>query len=68
MTFQTLRRLDLVCAVAILGAGVLLFLVLPWSAKAWVAPVTALAGLLNALLFMLLRRIVRGRSQSAARS
>jgi hypothetical protein len=68
VTFQTLRWLDIVCAVAILAAGVLLFLVLPWSAKVWVAPVTAFAGLLNALLFMLLRRVRRGHSQPAARS
>jgi len=68
VTFQTLRWLDLVCAVAIFAAGVLLFLVLPWSVKVWVAPATAFAGLLNALLFMLLRRVVRGRSQSAAGS
>ena len=67
MTDRALRLLDLVSTVAVFAAGVFLFLVLPDSTQLLAVPVTIVASLLNTLLFVLLRRLVRGRSQSAAR-
>ena len=65
MTKRALRLLDLAITVANFGAGIAVFLLLPWSTRGWVIPVTVGASLLNTLVFdRCCRRFVRSSGRS----